>query len=407
MSPAKRKETRTLELLAPNRRKHATAMVELIAKVFAGEGGYYKLRDFGRCILLHSPYDWSTSRIGLVDGRIVAHWGACDYIMRIGGARVRVGGVTCVVTDADYRKRGFMNGTGWASVNAMRDAGYDMTILFGIDDYYSRFGYVNAWPGERYLVKPSDLPSEPPAVAPRKFALHRREDIVALYNRYYARFTGTAVRPMFRRVPKARKWEGHVWHDARGAVEGYVVTHRHRDALVCVEYCGDAEEALHVLARLARKWKCREVQFPWLHHESSLCKRIRRGNCRVETDLKRSGGPMIRTLNLRSTLGKLTRELSRRLKRSHMAGWRGEVLVADPREKVTLAINRATVSVAPARKSKHSIRGGEEIAQLIIGSDEPGEIVEAAAIKVTGDARKLIEVLFPNQHPLLCALDEY
>jgi hypothetical protein len=116
---------------------------------------------------------------------------------------------------------------------------------------------------------------------------------------------------------------------------------------------------------------------------------------------------MIRTLNLRSTLGKLTRELSRRLKRSHMAAWRGEVLVADPREKVTLAINRSTVSVAPARKSKHSIRGGEHIAQLIIGSDEPGEIVEAAGIKVTGDARKLIEVLFPNQHPRLCGFDEY
>ncbi len=407
MSRAERKETGTLEVTAPNRRKHATVLIDLIGKVFAKEAGYYTLCDFGRGILLHGTYDWAASRIGLIDGRIVTHWGVCGYTMRIGGARVRVGGVTCVATDAEYRKRGLMDRTGRASLGAMRAAGYDMTMLFGIDDFYDRFGYVNAWSPVRYHVNVSELPSGRPGAAPRKFALRTRDDMVAMYNRAYAGLTGTAVRPTFRRAARAKIWEGYAWHDARGAVAGYVVTCRHRGALVCVEYCGDAEQALRVLATLAARWRCRDVWFTVLHDDTPLCKRLRRGNCRVETHRKRSGGPMVRTLNLSATLGKLTREFARRLKRSHMAGWRGEVLIADPRERVTLAINRSTVSLAPARGSRHGIRGGEGIAQLIIGSDEPGEIVEAAGIRVTGDARTLIEVLFPNQHPRLCALDEY
>lgn len=116
---------------------------------------------------------------------------------------------------------------------------------------------------------------------------------------------------------------------------------------------------------------------------------------------------MIRTLSLRSTLSKMSKELSRRLTGSHLADWRGTLLVADAREKVSLDIDRSAVGISGETRAKHCVRGGEQIAQLILGSDEPGAIVEAAGMRVTGDARKLIQVLFPNEHPRLCALDSY
>jgi len=33
-----------------------------------------------------------------------------------------------------------------ATIEAMSQVGYDMTVLFGIPDFYHRFGYVRAWP---------------------------------------------------------------------------------------------------------------------------------------------------------------------------------------------------------------------------------------------------------------------
>ena len=47
------------------------------------------------------------------------------------------------------------------------------------------------------------------------------------------------------------------------------------------------------------------------------------------------------------------------------------------------------------------------IAQLIIGADEPDAVLSAAGMKVSGDARQLAAVLFPNQHPQLSLRDRF
>ena len=115
---------------------------------------------------------------------------------------------------------------------------------------------------------------------------------------------------------------------------------------------------------------------------------------------------MIRTLNLASTLAKIAPELSARLKGSEMCDWRGQLLICDPREKVALKIGRAKVVAAPpAGRFKHAVRGGEEIAQLLIGTDDPRRVAEAGRMRLTGDTPRLIEVLFPIQHPMLAAPD--
>jgi hypothetical protein len=116
---------------------------------------------------------------------------------------------------------------------------------------------------------------------------------------------------------------------------------------------------------------------------------------------------MVRTLNLASAVGKLAGELSRRLKRSHLADWRGKLLLADSREKVVLAIDRGKVTPGPPRVTKHAIRGGDAIAQLLIGTDEPDQTAAAHGIRVSGDARKLLGVLFPSQHPMLESWDHF
>jgi predicted N-acetyltransferase YhbS len=129
-------------VIAPDRRKHADAVIDLMGKALPQGRGYYWMRDACRDVyLLRAHYDWRPSRIGLISNRVVTHFGIWDYQMRVGSARVRVGGVGGVATDADYRKRGLMDRTARASMEAMRAQGYDVSLLFGIDDFYHRFGY--------------------------------------------------------------------------------------------------------------------------------------------------------------------------------------------------------------------------------------------------------------------------
>lgn len=394
-----------MTLVAPNPKADAERLIDLVAKVF---GGYYRVRDWcRRNYVLNCHYDWNASRIGLIDDRVVTHYGVWDYQMQIGRARVRTGGIGAVATDGDFRKRGFMDATARASVEAMRVAGYDFTMLFGIDNFYHRFGYTRAWSDTTYVVRTADLPAGKPPARLRKFLSPARKDILRIYRREHAGMTGAAIRPTFTVEGFLNEMVGYSWSDAKGRTVGYVLVKLPGAALECFEAGGPVDDALRVLASLARRAKAQEVRFSTILRNHPLAVRVRHLNGREEISHHRRGGAMIRTINLPSALGKMAVELESRLRGSGMAAWRGDLRVADGREAAMLTISRGKVRVGPAARSRNAILGGDEIAQFLIGTAPPAEIAQASGTRLTGDAAMLAEVLFPEQHPGLCMADRY
>jgi len=411
--------TGDLMILAPDRLLHGEAVCDLAGKAFSTGQGYYAMHDFCRRggYILGSHYDWSASRVGLVDGRLVAHFGVWDWRMRIGSARVRVGGIGAVATDAECRKRGYMARTAQAAVEAMRDLGYDLSLLFGIHNFYHRFGYVRAWSRATYTVRREDLPAGRPPGRVRRFLPVEREDISRIYNRENATRTGTAVRPTYLRCMYPKPMEGYLWADARGRTAGYVVLAREGPGrMECVEAGGDTGEVLRALASLAGRWGCPEVQFRTFSDAHPLMRRLRQGDCRVEVQHVTSGGAMVAVIRLASTLGKMAGELGRRLRASPLAAWRGRLRVDDGREAATLAIDRSRVRVVAeaasrrrggAGRAAHVLRGGDHVAQLLIGTDAPDAVLDDAGMTARGEARALARVLFPNQDPQLNLRDRF
>lgn len=395
-----------LTFTRPDPTRHRQAMLDLTAKAF-GSHGYWRWLAYCRNAYVdNSHYDWRASTIGLLGEKIVTHWGVWGYRMRIGRARVRVAGIGAVATHGEFHRKGLMARTARAGCEAARAAGYDMSLLFGIGDFYHRFGYVCAWAERTYFVDAGKLPRPPAGMKLRRFALRHRDDLARLHNRCCTRLTGTAVRPTFGAHDQG--WAGYLWHDADGRTAGYVIVSEPKSKrFELIDHAGDPQAVLGALNKLAGRHRAREVRFCSMHHDSSLARTLRRGDCRVETHYIRSGDAMIRTLNLAATLKRMRGELSARLRRSHLSDWRGDLLIADPREKVLLRIDRSHVAVAPAARTRHAIRGGDEIAQLLIGTDEPREIADAGRIRLSGQAGQLIDVLLPNQHPALAAWDHF
>jgi len=398
-----------LVVVSPEARRHIDGIVDLTVKALSGPGTYYESVRRARSDLLSNrePYDWEASAVGLIDGRVLTHWAVMRYDMRIGRARVRVAGIGDVATHGDYRRRGLMAKTAATSISRLADRGYDMSVLFGIQDFYHRFGYVRAWSDMEWTVATRDLPAEKPDANVRKFAVRYREDLDSPYNRTHANLTGTAAKPVYRTKRVRREDLGYLWRDRQGRTAGYVILSHSPGELKCSEFAGRTEQVLRVLGMLCRKLHCGKLRFHGLHYDSDLCRRLRGGSCRSETHYVRRGGAMVRTVNLAATLQKMRAELSRRLKDSHLSAWRGRLLVADKRQRATLKISRSKVALVGTAGCSHAIRGGDEIAQLLIGTDEPLETVQAAGIKLTGDARSLVQVLFPSQHPTLGARDRF
>ena len=388
-----------LQVVTPDPKVHLPEMYDMCAKVFSQGMGYFNCYQWCRdAYIANSHYDWNTATIGILDGRIVTHLGIWGYQMRIASALVRVAGIGLVATHADYRRGGLMARTIRRSMELMRENGYDMSLLSGIAGYYDRFGFVPAWDSTEYTIEAHHLPLDKPRVRARKFDPKHRDDLARLYNRENARRTGTVVRPTFLRNQHPGRWLGYLWNDARGKVIGYVVVSKEREALRVLDCVGDDRDILDF----------KKLVFKGLHHDKPLRKRLTQQSYSWSTTYYRnSGGSMICTINLRSTLTKLTGELSARLKNSAAADWRGSLLIADAREKVSLIIDRSRVKVAPAEPSKHAIKGGHHVARLLLGSDDPAEVVKDARMKLTGDAPELVDVLFPNNHPCQDRWDHY
>ncbi|MEA2574010.1 MAG: hypothetical protein QOH93_1308 [Chloroflexia bacterium] len=386
-----------VSIVAPGKRKHAEQIFDLVALQWRDDLKRHARE--GR--INRSHYDWKTSRVAIAEDRVVAHFGVYNLEMRVGTARVQTAGVNLVVTDPDFRKRGLMPPTIRASLDAMRANGYDLSIVCNaIANYYTRFGYVSAWPEYDVTVRTRDLPHEAPDFRLHRFAPRHRPDLDALYNAENSTLTGTVVRPTFLRTKEPGDLYGYTWGEG-GAARGYVMYDVVSNGRAVWHYdsAGDPIERLWVFGLIARREDCEEVRFNRLHPHSGMARAIRTLNSTADETYRPTGGWLVRVINLRSLFEKLSGELSRRLACSHLAGWRGDLLIATHSEQVLLSIDRSRVEVLPPGDAEHGIRGGEAIARLVIGSAEPDELVQAHGMQLAGEGLSLARVLFPAQRP--------
>jgi predicted N-acetyltransferase YhbS len=398
-----------ISITSLERSKHRQQVFDLTAKVFSPGHGYWGWIDYCReGYIDHCSFDWAATKAGFIDGEMVTHFGIWEYQTRVGSASLKTAGVGAVATHGEFRKYGLMSQTARACIADLASLDYDVTTLFGIPNYYHKFGYVRAWPETTFTTWLDQFPTEAPEKPLRKLPVKQTQDLIDLANRHNAGLAGSAVRPMYLRNRKPAKWSGFYWADSRGKAKGFIVgMKKDRNTMDIVDHAGETPAVMQAIGWLARKWGCDTIRLPELHEACDLARTLRRGNCNVEKGYSRSGRAMIHTVNLRSCLSKLQDELSRRLRDSYLADWKGQLLIADLREKVVLDIAKGKVVVGKAANSKNAIRGGEEIAQFLIGTDAPPEIVATYGTKFSGDAAELAGILFPAQSPMLGVWDHF
>jgi len=396
-------------LIRPEPGEHLRPMAQLGADAFTN--GQY-VDQFCQNYIGNSHYDWHTSRLILDGDKIVHHWGVWGYAMRVESVQLQVAGIGAVVTHADYRQQGLMHRAAQASFEAMEQAGYDLSILRG--RHYAKMGYARAWNYVTYRLKPEELPAAGSLQPYRPLAPEQVSEMEALYNRAYAGFTGTAVRPTYRnRHPE--DIGVYAWFDQQGALEGYIRAFPAEDnprLLLCLEAAGDPRQGLAVLGELFKSGAYESLGCFSLPHDHPMLKLLRRGACVVENRYFDISGWRVRLVNLKSSLQKLVPLLEKRLAQSQFARWQGNLLLDAGEQKAALYIEQGKVEISggdrlPEGGPPHTLCGGPAIGRLLIGSDEPDEIIRQADMQCSGLAQPLVGVLFPNLHPMLSHWDEY
>lgn len=397
-------------IAAPVIATHGDELARLLADVFHENPAPETVARIRRSADIPGWLRPQDSRIGQLDGRIVTSVSVFRYLTRIGGARLVTAGIGAVATHREYRKRGLMRETFNDMVAGLRPAGYDISLLFGIPDFYWQFGYVRAWNEDTITVRAENLRPGRPAPATESCAGPELSgELVACMNRWLDGRDGSAVRPTRGGV---NKLQGETilalaWRDNAERLDGAVFLKIEESRVVVADACGEAETVVAVVARVCAEQGRAEAVFPHLSYRSPLSRRLRLGDCQMARNCRRNGGALARVVNLHSCLEKLAPDLAGRLAVSRLHDWRGRLVIGDGREEVGLDIAPGAVRIVPAGATPHRFEAGDHAASLIFGAEDPLDTLARPGVVAGGDAAELAAALFPELGPQLPELDRY
>ena len=401
-----------LRIVAPEKDRHGAGIAELVALTFGGDDpiGW---RDRARRGMADAGeyYRWRDSRIGLLGDRVVTHVGVVRYAMRLGAGKIPVAGVAAVATAPFDRRQGLMRETFAATVKGFREAGYAASILFGIDNLYHKFGYVRAWSDSTFSMMIADLASvgDPPPVQ------YSREPpwpvIQNIYNSFNSGMFGTAVRPDSGSVFTTLKDVlVAVWRDTDDRPAGYVIAKTVDTGIEVLDQAGTPEKVLSVARRIAQDHFRDRLIFPTLSLASPLAQRLRSGTCTIRITPRACGGPMIRTVSLSACLDALRPNLQARLASSSTAKEDFDLLLSDGRQQVLLQFRGGRLTVHDegwTAETPNRVEAGDNLATLLIGGAMPREVLDLPGVCCSGNGRRLAEVLFPEEFPMLPRIDRF
>ena len=349
-----------------------------------------------------------------------------DLRMRIGGAALRMGGIADVETKDEYRRRGYARQALARAVELMREHGYDISTLFGISDFYPRWGYVPIFPETRLMVALRDAMHAHLVYPVRRLQRHELPLTLELYQRNNAARTGAIVRQRdtwigFRHGSRYR-WPTNVYgaFDGQsahrpavgpptGALMGYAVIDRSPAEAIVPEVGYRSEQVFSTLmaaaARQARRVHSEQIHIlaPPDHPFAEYCKQL---GCRLMIHYHRSGGAMGRIINIETCFERLTGgtppagELTRRLRASRL-DWNGRLAIVSDIGEVTLRIEGGVVAAArdrnlrvPVPRARLSIPQGL-LTQLLFGYRDAADVLRAKGVSLRHAPVELIQALFP------------
>jgi predicted acetyltransferase len=364
---------------------------------------------------------------------------APTFDMRIGSAIVKMGGIAGVGTNEEHRMRGYSRLVMEESTRYFTETGHDVAVLFGIPDFYHKFGYVSALPVTTLTVKVKDAlltlpywegkaPAAPDMEFGRSLALPpvrplQDDDwgaVLDVYNDNHRTRTGTLLRwrETWQGYPHGTEWrvkkvETFVVENAEDEIIGYVAFDDVDDACR-VGDLGYATPAvfptlLQVMVEQAQRRNAEEfeVKLPPDHPFVLFCRHC--GGA-VRTVYQFNRGGMARIIHLRSLFEKLTGLLTERLTSQWVHGsmnqWSGGLELQTDLGAVTLEIGDGRVRLSDDATVRWSVSLPQmQLTQLVMGYRSVGDVTLDDNVDVSPDVAPLLDALFPVGHPWMAIPD--
>jgi hypothetical protein len=370
-----------------------------------------------------------------VEGKAVSHLYVVPFTVRVGRATVRMDGIAGVGTDREHRNKGYSRRVIEATIEHMTRGDAALTMLYGIPDFYPKFGYATAG-ADHYVYltylwskrTPTRLPNGWTA---RPFAKDDLPAVRRLYDLNTARDStvGAALRPA----------DSAVWHallssaetaaagtpegcrvavDSAGEVRAYawrgtrfwyasMLERRHRHAFILSEVMADgpaSADAIVVACRLWARERSEGNGDPFRHvlvsqpPEGPVAAAAALTDARTTQRTSATGESMARILDVDRLISSLAPELRARLADSLTPPLNTLRFVTDLGES-TLSLGGQGALTAHLPSTT--------LAQLALGAHDPADLLARLPTPPDPQTHAVLLALFPKRNQHMYVPDRY
>ncbi len=381
---------------------------------------------------------WTEVNLAMDGNDAASRCGILALQMRIGVAVVRMDGIGGVGTEEAFRNRGLARHVLDAAVAHMTAGDGAVAMLYGIPDFYHKFGYTTAGPD--YGVE-LPLPKERPTIhagwSVRAFASDDFAAVRKLYDEGIAAGCGAAVRDpdaypwtRLRALPAAERIdECRVVVDPDGTIRGYVwqasgcgfmpyYAKPSPEKFLLAEAFATDPVAADVLLNACIDWGFDEAArrgtpveqiVLYVPPSSVISNAAMLHNATIRQSYSATGGAMVRVLDVERLLRSLLPELRVRLAAAR-SDWTGTLHISTDIGSASLAIVGEAIDLVGAYDipaDAFVLRLPQTaLGRLALGTLPPRDVLTRLQIPVDANW-SLIETLFPQLDPHLYLADRY
>ncbi|MHC4713257.1 MAG: GNAT family N-acetyltransferase [Planctomycetota bacterium] len=377
-------------------------VVRVVTASFGGGGGEWHSKRLGKL----TRKEWKNHRCLELDGRIVSYLEIVPKRMYIGRSLLKMAGVGGVSTDPAHRKKGYNRALFEDTIEFMRKDGYDLSILYGIPDYYHRYGYESVM--TRHIVTMPAREEFPGPAAGYKRSVVARSDmeqIRCLCNAQARYRDGNCLRDRMHKPKRGVKIT-----DARGRIAAYA-TWREENGII---FTGDAAarnpaagvELLKVLWRVAWRELAGQINVDLPPGYPLTDAMLTRG-ATYRRQFRRNQGCMGRIVDLSSLARKMCTEWARLVGRSELARKRFALRLAVGDETLRISASAKGVTAGVGRAHAASKATQQRFAQMLLGYRAISELADDSDVRFAKKDLRALEVLFPERRTHILGPDRF
>ncbi|MBP8129149.1 MAG: GNAT family N-acetyltransferase [Candidatus Hydrogenedentes bacterium] len=351
-------------------------------------------------------------RIVLSGGELIGALRVNMETIRIGEARLRMGGLGFVTTAPHRRGSGVTRALMLDTMRYLEEQRCHVAMLFSVPNFYRRFGFAPTL--NEYAIR-SAVGTAPAALCGGfRSRPGKPGDIRAIQRIHAANDAETACSIVRNAAHISNRWDR--WKDVQvvtndqGKVLGYFVCRREEEEVIIEETsaaglgaCGAVLQACMrtgadvCVPRLCFRLPPRHPMTQYLLPRKSL----------HEIRVFRDSGGMMAIINLEETLESMIPEWESRLAQHSAREWREEVTLLIDHVPNRIRTHRGAIDVASSSgKNKVSLSRADMV-HLLTGYRYIDDILTTQHRAITANARTLLAVLFPKRTPFVWPLDRF